>query len=183
MSNKNNFLSKQLGGVSYSLRKPPDFTWKNVVGTIASLLFMVFPFMIMNSFFKIVNPSSRKKNQASLVPKMMAGIEKEFQGEREILLGHLSGRVLDFGSGAGPYLKYCGRSDEVVAIEPLDDLHSCILENGASLKKLTILRDISEVPGDKTFDWVILGNVSSSPQLLLRILQGNATDGVSSTNR
>ena len=162
MSNNSNYVSKQLGGVSYSLRMPPAITWKNVIGSSLGMLAMI-PFMVLNSLYQLAFPSSRKKIQATMVPKMMAGVEKEFQGERERLLSRLAGTVLDVGSGAGPYLKYCNNATEVVAIEPLVDLHPSIQTAGASLRKLTILKDLSELKNstEPKFDWVILGNVGT----------------------
>lgn len=121
------------------------------------------PFMVFNSLYQMVFPASRSKIQAAMVPKLMAGVEKEFQDDRAQLLDRISGRVLDFGAGTGPYLKYCeGKAvAEVVAVEPLTDLHDAIQKSGSKLQKLTIIKNLSELPTDEKFDWVILGNVSS----------------------
>ena len=161
MSNNNHFVSKQLDGVSYTLRGPIKLTWTKAVASLAGIAAM-FPFMILHSLYQVVFPSSRKKIQATMVPKMMAGVEKEFQGEREALLATVGGVVLDLGCGSGPYLKYCKKSEEVVAVEPLVDLHASIRKNGADLNKLTLVTALTDVPDEKKFDLVILGNVRSA---------------------
>jgi 2-polyprenyl-3-methyl-5-hydroxy-6-metoxy-1,4-benzoquinol methylase len=88
--------------------------------------------------------------------------------QRKLLLQHVSGRVLDVGSGSGEYLAHLSRkASHVVCLEPLARLHPALRQKAAEFGfadyQITILSETIEEytasnPGS-SFDWVLLGNV------------------------
>ena len=109
----------------------------------------------------------RSKILGWFIPKVMAGLADITHNQRKLLLQHVSGRVLDVGSGGGAYLRHLKGASHVVCIEPIRECHPKIrtsaVEAGFQEYQVTIVGDTLEAyvqnnPYDK-FDWVILGNV------------------------
>lgn len=182
MSINNTFESKTLNGISYTLRKSTELKLGSAIGAVIAFTVMT-PILVVSGIYQTLFPSSRDSIQAYMIPKMMAGVEKEFKNDRDALLSGVSGSVLDFGSGAGPYLKYCKKADEVVAVEPLADLHPSIRTNGAAITNLSIVKSVEEIPSNKKFDWVILGNVSDVLEVCVLSCMHNPFSLVSCQNK
>ena len=113
----------------------------------------------------------RNKILSKMIPTFMSKVATKFEDDRRILLSDIAegDRVLDLGSGGGAYMCHFSKASEVVAIEPVSEMHDKIRESakkaGICENNLTITtEDIetylsrnSHVQG--TFDWVVLGNV------------------------
>jgi SAM-dependent methyltransferase len=101
------------------------------------------------------------------IPKVMSGLAKITHIQRKLLLQHVSGRVLDVGSGGGAYLRHLKGASHVVCIEPIGACHGTIraaaTDAGFFDYQVTIVGDTLEEYVDKhpseKFDWIILGNV------------------------
>jgi len=171
-------VTRIVGGRPYSLRPSPAAPWAATLGRAAIQLLAV-PVMIPAGLGLSVLMATPLRDAilGFAIPRIMDQVEKEFREERRTLLSEgdgredaggsdkgIRGRVLDVGSGAGAYLKYCGPAADVVALEPNERLHPKILESGRHLSSLAIVRDFDDVEGmddppSSGFDWVIFGNV------------------------
>lgn len=115
-----------------------------------------------------------------------------FATERNTLLQHCHGRVLDIGCGGGTYLRYYASTcTEVVALEPNVTFHPTILQEAQRvelpLERLTLVASDTETylkqvlqqakqddGGDNysfLFDFVILGNVLCEVDNVVTTLQ------------
>eukprot|EP00729_Bicosta_minor_P029870 gene29870-24176_t len=80
-----------------------------------------------------------------MLPTVMKGIDARFRNVRKELLRGVEGKVLDFGSGSGEYLKYAYRArnssssskpvTELVALEPNLNLHATLTRSIAALER------------------------------------------------
>jgi SAM-dependent methyltransferase len=113
-------------------------------------------------------PKIKNKILSMIIPRIMATVAKTTHNQRQLLLQHVSGRVLDVGSGGGGYLPFLsGKASHVVCLEPLKECHSTIragaTQAGFEDYQVTIVPDgIDEYASKATtdrFDWIILGNV------------------------
>jgi SAM-dependent methyltransferase len=158
-----NLLVQTLGGSTYALRKSPIVPWNQRLTKIATSI-LTAPLIVSFGLLWSVAMATPLKHtlMALLIPRNMETITKEFHAERGTLLKDVRGRVMDVGSGGGAYLVHCSNADEVVAIEPIVNMHDLIREKGKHLKKLTIVSTLDELLKSEradSFDWVILGNV------------------------
>jgi SAM-dependent methyltransferase len=105
---------------------------------------------------------------ATVLPQMMDKIGDVFRRERSTLLRDIRGKVLDVGAGGGAYFQFYVDADQVVAIEPLEELHPVLhkkteelgLEGKLSLTTKFVEVYLKEHPTEAgTFDWIVLGNV------------------------
>lgn len=98
---------------------------------------------------------------STFLPRIMQVVDTEFQPERRALLAHVAGRVLDVGSGGGAYMKYLQGAEQVVALEPVTELHPVIRETAAAqnISKISCIASMDELSPTERFDWIILGNV------------------------
>ena len=109
-----------------------------------------------------------------MIPRIMKRQAERFKQERDTLLAGIKEgqRVLDVGCGGGAYLRHYSKASQVVALEPVKDMHDEIQrvaqQVGIQIKRLTILPcTIEEFVNMKQFearntirfDWIILGNV------------------------
>jgi SAM-dependent methyltransferase len=100
-----------------------------------------------------------------LLPRGMDAANKAQRAKRQVLLQHVSGRVLDVGAGSGSYFCYYTQADAIVAVEPGETLHPHLRKAAARYlqhqkEPMVIVRDLVELdPAKYQFDWIILGNV------------------------
>jgi SAM-dependent methyltransferase len=158
-----------LGDHSYAL---PDVTssraslvplWKRLLlGPVMALGMPVYTITML------LSPQMIKNKILSIVlPRIMATVAKITRNQRKLLLQHVSGRVLDVGSGGGAYLPFLsGKASHVVCLEPMKECHSKIRASAAQAGfqdyQVTIVPDDIDEYASKAagqFDWVILGNV------------------------
>jgi|UniRef100_A0A8J9TDI9 SAM-dependent methyltransferase len=153
-------IPRTLGDSTYALRASPTISRTRAIfkaaGSIVALPLMVPMSLIWSA--AMATPL-RDHLMGIVIPRVMTMVDKEFHDERATLLADVSGKVLDVGSGGGAYLKYCRNANEVIAVEPILDLHPKIQKSGQDVKKLTIVSQLEDIHDDELFDWVIFGNV------------------------
>ena len=175
-------IVQTLGGSTYALRKSPTSPWTDSLFTIA-----MAPIFIPFGLLYAVAMATPLRNflLSMVIPRIMENTARDFSEDRKILLKDVSGRVMDFGrlvpktrrkegchhghfliffsplfeSGGGAYLEYCTNADDVVAVEPIAEMHPRILEKGEKLKKMSIVDSLDDFEPSESFDWVTLGNV------------------------
>lgn len=159
-------IHQSLDGETYKLRATiPTSLGKKI--TKVSVGIVALPILLpLGIVYGLVMATPLYKTIMGLfLPFGMQALDQQFRPERKELLKHVSGRVLDVGSGGGAYLQYCSKmANTVVAVEPIEQLHAQIQKAAAQAKlsadKLTIVKDLSELdPAEYQFDWIILGNV------------------------
>lgn len=104
---------------------------------------------------------------AKVQPAVMRALDAGLRSRKRELLKGLRGRVLDVGSGDGPYVAYASERaeliDELVLVEPNAHLHEQLRRTAAEAAPLRCdvrggrLEDLREA--GESFDAVILGNV------------------------
>jgi hypothetical protein len=148
MDSEKKVISKTIGGQVYTLTIPTFTPWtaKNLVKTALRVIVLpvALPFGLIYAA-AMVTPLLRNKVLGLFLPIGMNALDKIFQTEREALLRHVSGKVLDVGSGGGAYLRYTHNADDVVAVEPVEELHPKIRESGKYLHKLSIVKDLADL--------------------------------------
>jgi SAM-dependent methyltransferase len=164
-----------IDGHSYALNpkrleKPPLSTaWVLLQGTVAIVL---SPALLLGAGLFTI-PMLFKPIQNRFVqwfiPSIMNIVDRKFSLERTTLLANVQGKVLDVGSGGGPYLRYFHNASSVVALEPIEGLHPVIQQQGKewlppevtlSIFSLDLESYLHQYPNEaSTFDWIILGNV------------------------
>jgi SAM-dependent methyltransferase len=159
-----------LGDHSYAL---PDVTssraslvplWKRLLlGPVMALGMPIYTVTMLISPQKIKNMIL-----SIIIPRIMATAAKITHNQRKLLLQHVSGRVLDVGSGGGAYLPLlAGKASHVVCLEPIKECHSkiraCATQAGFQDYQVTIVPDDIDEYASKAmtdqFDWILLGNV------------------------
>jgi SAM-dependent methyltransferase len=137
--------------------------WKRLLlGPVIAFGMPIYTVTMLISPQKIKN-----KILGILIPRIMATVAKITHNQRKLLLQHVSGRVLDVGSGGGAYLpSLSGKASHVVCLEPVKECHSKIrasaTQAGFQDYQVTIVPDdIDEYASKATdhFDWILLGNV------------------------
>jgi len=138
------------------------FTLKVTIGLIGSIFGLVSALAVVFLGSNMI----RNKLSASLIRKVMKGVDVQFSPIRRELFKNVRGKILDVGCGGGDYFKYyvaSSRVTELVAIEPNIFLHTTIHEKLATLKPqfpCTVTHElIDKIQGDGTFDFIVLGNV------------------------
>jgi SAM-dependent methyltransferase len=163
-------ISKTLAGRTYALRPPPTApAWLAAANTAAAVALLPLTVPLVALCAAAMATPLRGTLLSMLVPRIMGKVDAEFQKERRTLLSGISGRVLDVGSGGGAYIKYLAPSEgvatgrvDVVAVEPVPDMHPIIRRAGKDLSgSLNIVSFIEDIPDseNESFDWIILGNV------------------------
>ena len=150
---------QSLGGHTYAL---PDITQARIA---PSRIILGLVFMPLYTLAMVLAPLRIREKILSLVlPNILSLHAKLTHNQRKLLLQHVSGRVLDVGSGSGSYLQHLeGKASHIVCLEPLKVLHPKIMANAKNFKDYQIsvrddcLDSFAEI--GEQFDWVILGNV------------------------
>lgn len=178
-SNKEEYTVRHsVGGHEYALTLwPPRWTLTRFLQTCLTVL--ASPVWIsLGALYITMQCISPRSVQSELcgwmLPRGMEFVDKAQGPKREVLLQHLSGRVLDVGAGGGSYFRYyTDKADSVVAVEPVETLHP-YLRRAANMylwrtkeegepqqpQPFTIVGDLADLdPARDRFDWVILGNV------------------------
>lgn len=164
---------QSLGGQTYAI---PDVSrskstlMRKIVLVIALLLFPIsVSVVVLYMVIMVVGPTSwRNAILSRIIPSQMKAVGTITENQRKLLLQHVSGRVLDVGSGGGAYLPLLkGKANHVVALEPVKEMHPIIRKEaklaGFEDYQITILTDtVEEYAASNltaSFDWVLLGNV------------------------
>ena len=164
---------QSLGGRMYAI---PDVSGREstlvgkIIPLIALFLLPISVFVVVLYMgIMVVGPVSwRNAILARLIPFQMKAVGVISENQRKLLLQHVSGRVLDVGSGGGAYLPLLrGKASHVVALEPVTEMHPIIRKEatlaGFEEYQITILTDTVETYAASnltaSFDWVLLGNV------------------------
>ena len=166
---------QSLGGYSYAIPEAAGLEKTLLRRMIPLLALVLFPisiaFILLFTLFMIFGPKRwRHAVLAHFIPSHMKRVQQLTNNQRKLLLQHVSGRVLDVGSGGGPYLSLLrGKATHVVALEPVRAMHPLIRKEAhkAGFKdyQITISEDTVEKYAAAnpaclaSFDWVILGNV------------------------
>jgi 2-polyprenyl-3-methyl-5-hydroxy-6-metoxy-1,4-benzoquinol methylase len=126
---------------------------------------------------------------STMIPFIMKRQAERFGPERDILLGGImeNDEVLDIGCGGGAYLRHYTKASNIVALEPVVDMHDGIRQVakqvGIPNKNLTILPlTLEEYVNSmqqsgmqkQQFDWIIVGNVLcevSNPMVTLQSIK------------
>jgi SAM-dependent methyltransferase len=146
-----------------------------VVGALKTAIMIILtPVLIVSvgaiaTVFMWIGPDAIKQRLVSVfLPRLCHKVGILFQPERDELLKGCSGRVLDVGCGGGAYMRYFHNADAIVALEPVQSMHSKIRSeasnNGIEADRLTLLSIdiesyIQQYGVNDKFDWIILGNV------------------------
>lgn len=179
-----------IGGREYELTMwPPRWTASRLLKT--ALMVVTWPVWIplgtLYMTLQFLSPESfRAKLCGWLLPQGMQAVDQAQTAKRQVLLQHVSGRVLDVGAGSGSYFRYFTKADSVVAVEPVETLHAHLQSAAARFlrdkEELIIVRDLADLdPKQYQFDWIILGNVLCEvpciPDALQRVNQLLAPGG------
>jgi SAM-dependent methyltransferase len=124
--------------------------------------------LIFTAIMTVGPKSWRMAIISQMIPKVMKSMKNRTLNQRKLLLQHLSGRVLDVGSGGGAYFSlFKDKASHVVALEPVSKMHNIIRHEAQkagfhdfqiTISAQTVEEYASFHPTEK-FDWVILGNV------------------------
>mmetsp|Transcript_11608 Transcript_11608/g.16686 ORF Transcript_11608/g.16686 Transcript_11608/m.16686 type:complete len:309 (-) Transcript_11608:88-1014(-) len=173
-------LTKMIGGKMYSInpyqiklrRIPNSFVAKMLswVYSIVTAPFLAVGFFgIYSTCMLLGTESMRQFIISKILPGRMGKIAELLKHERHTLLQHVSGNVMDVGSGAGSYFIHFLNARRLVAIEPLEILHPILARQaqtvGLDMTKVTITTELLEdylanhFEECESFDWIILGNV------------------------
>jgi SAM-dependent methyltransferase len=166
---------QSLGGRTYAIPEAAKSERTLATRMIPYMGLVFFPIsislLVLYTGFMIFSPTSWRHAMLSrLIPSQMKAIQRMTSNQRKLLLQHVSGRVLDVGSGGGPYLSLLrGKATHVVALEPVRTMHPLIRKEAEkaefkdyqiTISDLTIENYAAANPNSLgSFDWVILGNV------------------------
>ncbi|KAI2513269.1 methyltransferase domain-containing protein [Fragilaria crotonensis] len=178
--NKNNNVRprrtvQSLGGHTYAIPEAAGEERTLTMRMIPYMGLVFFPlsisFLVLFTGFMIFSPISwRHSLLTCLIPSQMKVVQRMTTNQRKLLLQHVSGRVLDVGSGSGPYMSLLsGKATHVVALEPVRTMHPFIRKEAEkagfkdykiTISDLTIENYAAANPTSlASFDWIILGNV------------------------
>jgi SAM-dependent methyltransferase len=138
---------------------------------LAAVVLTIFTVVLLLTV--LFGKSFSARMAAFWLPKVMKGVDRKTVLVRQELMKHMSGRVLDLGSGSGENLKYAlqpsrvGHVTHVTALEPNKFLHPTLHKVVQALPAsqqipvdvVGCFLDPLPTDPDSQFDFVILGNV------------------------